>query len=268
MGMLAGVVAVVLLCIGLVKGASGLFPAGWDLHPAEVTRQGWDRAIAVERYRTVREEGWSVPAEGRQVDSRREIRSYNHVLDHYETRTRQVSERVQTGTRTYTCGSVDRGNGYFEDMTCTEPEYETRYRTESYQEPVYRDDPVYDTKYTYDIEKWMPERTERASGAADEPAWPAVRLAEGEREGRRMEKYVVYFRDDEGESKAAELPLDRWRVLRPGRRAALRYPLGGGVEVLATDSLPACRRWAEKPAGAPPPDSLGCPASGAAAPAH
>jgi hypothetical protein len=243
--------------VGLLT-LGGLLPEGWDLHPAQVVDRSWERTVAVERYRTVREDDWQVPAGGRLVSSRREVRRYERVLDHYETKTRQVSERVQTGTRTYSCGSVDRGNGYFEDRTCTEPTYETRYRTETYQDPVYRQEPVYGTKYVYDIDRWMPERTERAAGAEDEPRWPAVTLRQKEREAGRKETYVVRFRDDDGETRQAELPLERWSGFRAGERAALRYPLGGGVLVLPTDSLPACRKWAEKPGGPAPPDSLGC----------
>ena len=44
------------------------------------------------------------------------------------------------------------GNGYFEEETISTPVYETYYETEEYQEPIYRDEPVYAMKYYYDID--------------------------------------------------------------------------------------------------------------------
>ncbi|HEX8391076.1 MAG TPA: hypothetical protein VF665_01865 [Longimicrobium sp.] len=202
---------------------------------ATVAAADWERAVEVQDYRTVREEDWSVPQGGRQQRSWRAIRDYRQVLDHYENRTRQVSERVQTGTRTYTCGSRDLGNGHFEDRTCTEPEYTTKYRTESYQEPIYRQEPIYDTKFAYEIERWLPNDTVWARGnAAREPSWPAVKLDDKEREGARIEKYVLHFRDKDGKTYQVEVPLDRFSRYRPGQAVQLRVPRvsSGKVEIV------------------------------------
>ena len=214
----------------------------WWNGPVEVTAtvaaKDWSRAIEVQEYRTVQEEDWSVPQGGRQKRSYRAIRDYRQVLDHYETKTRQVSERVQTGTRTYTCGQRDMGNGYFEDVTCTEPEYTTSYREETYQDPVYRREPIYDTKYAYEIEKWLPDDTAWARGdAAKEPTWPAVRIGRNEREGARIQRYVLRFTDDEGKTYEREVTADQFARYRQGQPVKLRKKRGGGeVEIVEPEA--------------------------------
>ncbi|HEX8319096.1 hypothetical protein [Longimicrobium sp.] len=209
---------------------------GWCNSPKEVTatvaEADWQRAIEVQEYRTVREEDWSLPSGARQLSSERAIRDYRQVLDHYETRTRQVSEKVQVGTRSFTCGQRDMGNGYFEDITCTEPEYETRSHTEEYQEPIYRREPVYGTKYSYELERWLPDDTAWARGGAEkEPAWPAVRIGKNEREGARVEKYVLRFRDEDGKTYEREVPMSQFSRYRPGQQVRLKMRRGGGGEV-------------------------------------
>lgn len=200
---------------------------------ATVAAKDWSRAIEVQEYRTVREEDWAVPQGGRQQRSFRAIRDYRQVLDHYETRTRQVSEQVQTGTRTYTCGQRDLGNGYFEDVTCTEPEYTTNYRTETYQDPVYRREPIYDTKYAYEIERWLPDDTAWARGdGAREPVWPTPQIGRNEREGARIQRYVLRFTDGDGKTYEREVTEDQFRRYRQGQEVTLRRKRGGdGGEV-------------------------------------
>jgi len=205
----------------------------WWNSPKDVTAtisgKEWSRAVEVQEYRTVAEQDWSVPQGGRQTRSFRAVRDYRRVLDHYETRTRQVSERVQTGTRTYTCGQIDMGNGYFQDKTCTEPEYETRYHTETYEEPVYRREPVYDTKYAYEIERWLPRDTVRERGdAAREPIWPTVAAGENERAGARMERYLLRLTDGEGETYEEEVSAEQFDRYRQGQSVQLRMKRGGG----------------------------------------
>jgi hypothetical protein len=188
---------------------------------AAVTARHWERSVQVEAYRMVTEQGWELPAGARQLRSFRDVRDHRQVLDHYETRTRQVSERVQTGTRTYSCGQTDRGNGYFEERTCTEPEYETRYHDETYQDPVYRQEPIYDTRYEYRIMRWVPDELKALSGADDPPAWPLTVPDDTTREGEKKERYVLTFRGEKGEPLTAEVPLQQFSRHRVGDRVSL-----------------------------------------------
>jgi len=203
---------------------------------AQVAAKHWERTVQVEAYRSVREEGWSLPEGARRIRSYRAIRDYRQVLDHYETKSRQVSERVQTGTRTYTCGQIDRGNGYFEDRTCTEPEYETRYHSESYQDPVYRREPIYDTKYEYRIKRWVPDTLlrDQADGDGRRPEWPRVAADDTTREGEKKSRYQVTFSAPKGKSYVSDVPLEQFNRVHVGQRVPLL--VRGGTARLDTAS--------------------------------
>ena len=190
-----------------------------------VSSLSWEREVEVEEFRTLTRQDWSVPGDGRVLSSSREIRSYRQVLDHYETKTRQVPETKQTGTRTesYACGSttVNNGNGSFSQQTtyCNRsvPVYTTTYRTESYQDPVYRDEPIYDTKYTYEVDRWVTDYFDRASGQSG-PYWPKPEL-EGERQrvgDERRSSYVVILIDEEGRAFKREVGESTWSHARTG----------------------------------------------------
>ena len=219
----------------IIVGILGLL--WWFLHPREVTAtvaaKEWARGIEVQESRRVQEEDWNIPPGGRQLRSFRAIRDHRQVLDHYETRTREVSDRVQTGTRTYTCGQRDLGNGYFEDVTCTEPEYETRSRSETYREPIYRSEPVYDLKYAYEITRWVPDDTTWARGdGRREPSWPDVSVGANERQGSRIERYVLRFEGSDGRNFEREVPLAEFQRLRQGDEVQLKVSRSGQVELV------------------------------------
>lgn len=208
--------------------------------PATVTDKSWERTVQVEEYRTVEEEGWSIPDGGRERRHWREVHHYDRVLDHYETRTRDVSERVRTGTESYSCGKKDHGNGYFSDKTCTRPVYETRHHSETYRDPVYRRVPVYGTRYRYEIERWLPERSVRAAGGArDEPAWPETHLGRKEREGERKEVYTLAFRDKDGKTYSREVPRPQWDRHRPDEPVTLRVYAGSRFEIVEPEEAKA-----------------------------
>lgn len=203
--------------------------------PATVAEKVWERSLEVEAYRTVRESDWSVPSGGRTVNSYRAVQSYRQELDHHETRTRTVTDQVQVGTRTYVCGQRDLGNGHFEDQTCTEPEYESRSRTETYQEPIYRQVPIYATKYDFDIERWVTDTVLVARGEADDPAdadapaWPSPRLDQRRREGERKEKYTLVFRDSDDRTFTREVPLAEYQAFRVGAPVVIEVNRAGMV---------------------------------------
>lgn len=197
---------------------------------AEVVGKEWERTVQVEEYRTVTESGWSLPAGGSVVRQYRDIREYRQVLDHHETRTRQVSDRVQTGTEQRVCGSRDNGNGYFEDVYCSEPVYETRYRTETYQEPVYRREPVYATRYEYRIKRWVPDTLLAARGDTTTPVWPQTRMDDDQREGAKRQKYILTFRDAEGETYTDSVDIGQFTGHRVGQPVRLKVR-GGDVQI-------------------------------------
>lgn len=123
----------------------------------------WKRSIEVEVYKTVYDNSWTLPDDAYNVTEKQEIYSYNHVLDHYETKTRQKSKQVFDGYN-ITYSYKDLGNGHFEQVEHKTPKYRTEYYTETYQDPIYKDIPIYKTKYYYNIEKWVYDHTEITSG--------------------------------------------------------------------------------------------------------
>ncbi|HEX2077172.1 MAG TPA: hypothetical protein VHG08_05670 [Longimicrobium sp.] len=288
---LAGVMGLVV--VGGMIGEMGVYRTP-DPVPAVVDAVAWERLIVIEEHGIVAGEGWSLPDSAIDVVRTERVSSYREELAGYETverevpRTRQVlqgyreesrtvSEREQTGTRTYTCGSRDLGNGYFEDVECTEPEYETVTRTERVSVPVYEDETFYETVterkpvyrqvpvmepyYTYRAPQWTPVDTLRLAGTwMTPPAWPKVdSLPPNRRVGWRNERNGAVLRPSHGYPLHVQVSEDQLLRLRPGQRVAYG-PMGGRrypAAVLPLDSLPPCRRW-HRGRGRPPPDSLGC----------
>lgn len=192
---------------------------------APVTREGevvgfeWERSIAVEQYQKCRESDWTVPGGGSVVSSNREIRSYRKVLDHYEYKTKRVSKRVQDG---YSVEYKDLGNGQFKEVR--KPKYKTVYENQKVREPVYRQEPIYDTKYYYDIDRWKVVSNLRTRGEDQSPQWAETDLAKSvqspkygdKRQGARTETYWVVIKSESGSENKIEYQYDKWKDLKAG----------------------------------------------------
>jgi hypothetical protein len=224
--------------LGCAAAAAFFFFLIWfftHTKPVTLTVAGiaWERTIQVERYKTLTQSDWDMPPDGRLRSSERRLHHHDQVLDHYESRTRMVSERVQTGTRTvrYKSGTRSKGNGYFEDVysTRTEPVYTNRSRPETYREPIYRQVPVYRTWHTFDVDRWVTERTERAAGETQEVRWPEVQLGPKLREGGRLEKYRITLTGPKGKQWTKELPYERWSRLKVGDHLTARMTVMGEI---------------------------------------
>lgn len=212
-----------------------------------VTGFAWERSITVERQQTHTEQGWSIPPNGRVISETQALHHNESVLDHYETRQRQVCEtvregekveeyqdckRVQIGTESYVCGYRDLGNGNFEEILCERPIYERQCATatrlvpknvkkchdETYQHPIYRQEPRYATRYTYEIDRWVYSRAAQAKGQDHEAYWPALQLAANEREASRSESYTVVFTDKRGRDYPYRCGFAEWSAYREAER--------------------------------------------------
>ncbi|HEX6041077.1 hypothetical protein, partial [Longimicrobium sp.] len=189
------------------------------------------------------------------------------------------------GSRTYTCGQRDLGNGYFEDIECSEPVYETRtrtesyqvpeYRTEEYEEPAYRTEAywdtetvrvpvhrrvaVYDTFFTYRVATWDSVEVRSAKGDTAQAAWPDTTLLADQRIVRRRQAYWMSFMRAGGKPFGMQVESPVFSAWRVGQRVSLRLEENAlrGALVYPADSLAACRRW-QRGRGDPPGDSLGC----------
>lgn len=178
---------------------------------------GWERTIETEVHRLVEEEDWSVPSGGTRLQSFRAIHHYDKILDHYETRTR--TQQRATGTEEYACGKRDLGNGYFEDKYCTRTIYESY--EEQYEEPIYRKEPVYQTKYRYSVYRWQKDAPLFIKSNDHQPRWPnssAVQQDRRRRLANRSGKYSIIVRDDLGEEHEHTIPFDKWEALEKGQQ--------------------------------------------------
>lgn len=213
--------------------AVSIFSIFWFLRPKEyditVNELSWERCINVERYQTVDESDWYLPSDGRLLYTREEYSHSEQVLDHYETKTRQVAKEYISGYETYVSGYRDLGNGYFEEITDQRPIYETYYETETYQEPVFRSESVYRTKYYYEIDKWLYERSVKTSGTDNSPYWGDPNLASDERTSTQSETYMVKGIDIKTEETISfSLSLEDWSSLNVGQNLQVKITLGHG----------------------------------------
>jgi NOL1/NOP2/fmu family ribosome biogenesis protein len=126
------------------------------------------------------------------------------------------------------CGQRDLGTGFFEDIECSNPIYETQ--LEEYEEAVYREEPVYEAFYIYEIDKWLVVRSESDSGRDHNAQWPPLNLAETEREGGRSESYIIFFVNNDDEEYSLELPLAEWQDYEMGQNVLLKLDVFGNLD--------------------------------------
>jgi hypothetical protein len=207
----------------------------------EVTGLEWQRSIAIEEYRTVTETAWEgqVPANVRVQSSERAL----HHTDQVPTGSRQVpetySEQVSDGTERYVCGRKNKKNGYFEDVYCTRTKYKTVTKTRTRTETIYQSVPVYRTRYTYLIDKWMPAGEKATSGTNFSPQWAAVTVDNVRtRESGRKESYSLVCKELGGKNKLLKIKLtpETWPKFQNGMRLHAKTNFFGSL--ISIDELP------------------------------
>ncbi|MEW5741200.1 MAG: zf-TFIIB domain-containing protein [Myxococcota bacterium] len=167
-----------------------------------VTGHSWQREIDVEQLQAVQDDAWcdSKPSDAYNVTSRREQRSTNKIPDGQECHTRDV----------------DRGDGTFERRQ----ECKTKFREE----------PVYDNRCYFTVDRWKKQRTEvaKGQGVVPEPHWPAVRLSRAgnslgsEREGPRRETYSLTLEGNDGEGYSCTVPFQKWQNVADGTKKPIK----------------------------------------------
>lgn len=191
---------------------------------ATITGFEWERIIDVETFTECHESGWSIPNGAHVTKQKSEIHHYDKVLDHYETKTKRVAHREQDG---YTTTYKDLGNG--QSKVVRTPKYKTVYKTENYKEPVYRQEPVYRTKYYYDIGRWKETSTLCTAGIDQKPFWKDTDLPSyidspkynDQKLGDRHETYSAKIKDDKGKNQLVNYSYDDWKKLEVG--AEIKY---------------------------------------------
>ncbi len=195
----------VVLIVGFITAA--LFLIKHDA-TVDVMSHQWSRVVDIERYDAVRESAWcdSLPSAAYSVSRSREVRSHKQIPDGQECHDRQT----------------DRGDGTF----VVKQECKTKYR----------DEPIYDDKCSYSVDKWHKQREAVAQGGlTQQPAWPALRLSAvsgrgAEREGSRREKYSLTLREAKNaKTHECDFPEAKWRAIADRSRHTLQVRLIGSA---------------------------------------
>lgn len=197
-----------------------------------ITQTSWERSIQIEEYKTVKEDDWRLPDKARLLYQKEEIYEYNNILDHYETKTKTVTKQRIVGYEDCVVGQQDLGNGYFEEIVVQNPIYETYSEEETYQEPVYISVPVYKTKYYYEIDKWMYERSIITKGNDKTPYWGEVVLKEKERQGKHLEKYLIEGKDSKGKSYSISLSYEQWQKVNVNDSVKVKIYVTGEGKII------------------------------------
>ncbi len=191
---------VVLVAVGLLFlcGVAAYALTRTETATVAVVDREWVRSIDVEAYGPVSGSDWcdSLPPGAYAVSRHQAVRYHEQVPD---------GEQCDTIR-------IDNGDGtYREERSCF---------------PVYRSEPVYADRCTYQVDTWAYARTVEARGTGhDTPAWPALDLAGGgrtcvgcEREAGRHERFTVYFSppDSEGRLSCTFDAAEAWQPFRQG----------------------------------------------------
>lgn len=160
----------------------------------------WESEVRVEKYKQVLHSDWYLPSNAELRYTRWEIRYYNHELDHYETH-------------------ID----VYYDSDGNRHESEHR-------EPVYKEVPVYDTKYYYYIWEWVYERSSKASGKDSKPYYEEPVLESDERVSSRQVKYYVQvLKEDKKNIERYSCKEEVWNELVTGTQVRIKLSPVGGI---------------------------------------
>ena len=88
------------------------------------------------------------------------------------------------------------------------------------------DEPVYDTRYYYEIDRWCHERDVIEKGTDKKTYYGIVTLGENEREDRRYMTYSIECHTDKGKSLTLSVEETDWKELRAGDRVRVKTQLG------------------------------------------
>lgn len=168
----------------------------------------WKRTVSIEQNQYLEFSDWSLPDGADLIETREEIKSYDKVLDHYDKVPVEKTREVQNG---YDTEYVDQGNGTFEEVKT--PHYDIETYTEYEKKAVYREDPVYATKYYYNAWAYVEVRVEESAGKDHDVFWPEIYLEDGEREGAKTEEYTFTVADKKGKVSTYYIDEAIWNTI-------------------------------------------------------
>lgn len=233
-----------------------------------ITKLTWQRSVEVEEFKTLTQGNWDYPGDARVQGSENRVRDHRKVHDgwhdesytDYESRPRvetytDYESRPRTEYYNGTCSRmVNNGNGSYTSETYSCPQSRTVYdtvpvvktRTVYDQVPVqktrsvedYHMEPIWDTWYTYQIDRWVTDRWVDTSGTQSGGVrWAQtgdMKLSTNDQAGdqvgeekvgdERRESYAVVYIDSTGEShtdRHGDMKL--WDKLFEGEKINAQY---------------------------------------------
>lgn len=193
----------------------------------QISDKSWSRSVTIEDYAERQREAWEgqVPSDGKVYDTYEDVYEYKKVFDHTEIKTKTVV----VGQEEYVCGTIDNGDGTFEDKMCTRDITEEQ----EYTEDVYRDEPVYKTKCKYTIWEWEYDRKELTYGSVSQntgnPYWYAV-TASDERDAGRSSEYLIHISTEDGRTYDDEHTQAEWEQFIINQKVTIKVTRTGNVK--------------------------------------
>ncbi len=195
-----------------------------------ITDKTWERKVVVEEYCTVEEDDWHIPTGGRELYHYQSIYGYEPVFDHYEYV--EKSRLVPDGYHEEVVGCRDNGDGTFTEVIKNVQDFKTEYYTE--REAIYRQEPIYRTKYHYEIERWVFDHYETTSGHTDTPYFATPDLAEKFRTNGTKEEYTVtaFINRDDSKTGVYTLSFEDWSSVNINQTIRAKVHVGNYIELI------------------------------------
>lgn len=179
----------------------------------EVTGFEWKISHEPEYHRLVTEENWNAPQDAQNIERFKAIHHYDKIPDGFETKIRTVKKQV--GTKKEKTGTIDLGNGMFEDVYEDVPVYKNV--EEKYKVERFREEPVYRDKYRYKVLRWVRGQPFVAAGNDHQPIDPVINTTEEFRIKYKDEHYYILVKDQKGETHKEEVSKQFWQQTQVGQ---------------------------------------------------
>jgi hypothetical protein len=179
----------------------------------QLVEKTWSRSVAVDHFTAVKTSSWcdAMPADAYQVARTREQRSTRQMADGETC----VESRADMGDGTFT-----------KRRDCA---------------PRYHEEPVYDSRCSYRINRWQVLRTDTLGGGATlSPKWPNPVMGNtwapgsnslgAERLGPRSEDYRIRLQNAKGKYWICGLTLEAWTTLAEKQAMTIKVRGTGGAD--------------------------------------
>lgn len=205
LGGIAALVAIVFL----------IYQVFFNLHTgtAKITGFNWSRTVRLEEIRTFHEGGWSVPGGGRETNHYQKQSGTKKVIDGYDSVTENY-DCSYTTSEDYPC-TKDNGNGSKSSGTCSRSKTVSKTCSRTVQKERSHQEPVYDTWYEYDIDRWTTVVTRNTSGVDQKPYYDPIKAGSVQRRIEDPGTYTISFHNDEVGDFSKSYSLDEFVRANP-----------------------------------------------------